>query len=484
MIGGAALASVAIVSGCGGSSGGDDLANQRGGGYAWQLPSNGGAGPGNGDPVPFLPPTEPTPTPSPTLTPDPPVTLESISVSPDPVVLYRGQEQAITVDGVLSDSTPVQLTGDPDADITITSTPAGAFAISPAGVLTPLLRTDGTLNVTVSTPEGTLSETVPFEIRRRAFVTHFGDDTLRAVDAETYAAVETLTLGGHPLAMSVDPNTDKLWVGVGDGQGIDVFDLVDLNEAPTETGVALAGFAYVDSLFNPFNNTMLWSHPPLTGTTGTLEGYEADTLAPMTGSPQPAPSIRSLALDTTENLVLDILADQTGAGLEIRDPDNLALQNTVLTSVAFDDRPQGLVYDPANQCAYVTSAFLLTPPFDGRIITIDLSTAPTISATTPLTLPRGGSMAIVGNRVFVSHLLNSAVSVWETTSASTPLTFVTTLPTGANPATLTVDPVLNRLLVSAQGADSLNVFDLTTLDPIAGSPFAVGDGPADVAFEP
>lgn len=462
------LLAVVTGTGCGGSSGGDSW----GGGGPLQhgvLPGGGSAGsgpagPGSGEPVPFSPGSQ----------------LVALKVSPEPLVLYRGQTQQLTVQGIYANGRTAEL--DPKA-VTITPRDPQVLSVSPGAVVTPLKRGDGELEVTVTTARGTVSQVVPVSVRRRLFVTHWGDDTLRVLDAQTYQQIQSVTLGGHPVAMVTEPTTDRLWVGVGDGQGIKVFNLADLNQPATEIGSSLPGFAYTSAFFNPLNSTMLWSHLELAGSGGSLQGFNATTLAPMVGSPLTVPSIRKLALNDTGTLLLNTIRETGARGLQIRDPDSLGLIAFVDTQQDLYDFPVDVVYDPANQCAYVSNEDL-TPTNPSQIFTVDLSATPMISATTISVLPRPSSIALAGGRVFVSHFTSAAVSVYQTTTAGTPLTHVHTLAVGANPANLTIDSENNRLLVSCEATNSLYVFDLTTLDPIAGSPFAVGSSPADIVFEP
>ena len=459
-----------LASGCGSSSSGDGGVGAFGGpnsGDIGRFPSSGGAGPGTGEPVPFAPGTE----------------LVSLSFTPSPLHLYRGREQALTVQGVTADGSLVALSGQPGVSLSVTPSSTSLLNVSSGTVLTPLARGEGSLDVTVTTPEGSLSGSVPFEVRRRLFLTHFGDDTLRALDAQTYTEVQSVALGGHPLAMYAHQPTDRLWVGVGNGQGIDVFNMADLDQAPTEIGSPLSSYGYYSALFNPFNNSVLWSHIELAGTAGTLQGYDATSLVELASSPQSAPGIRTLKLEGAGNRVLSVTRDSAGPGLQIRDPNSLAVLDTVVTQQSTFDLPLGLVYDAQNQCAYVGSEEVFMTDVS-RIITVDLSGTPAISAITTLPLPRGGSMAMAGDLVFISHFTSSAVSVYRTTTSGTPLAFERTLTVGASPSNLTVDPTLNRLLVSSEGTNSLYAFDLATLEPVAGSPFAVGTGPASVVLEP
>lgn len=463
------VATAALGTGCGSDSGDGRngwLSSEIVGGF----PRSSGGGPGTGEPVPFRPGTNYT-----------------LSISPSPLYLYRGQEQPLTIQGVNPDGSTFPVTPGPGVSVSITSSAPTLANVSSSAVVTPLSRGDGTLNVAVTTPDGTVNQPVPFSVRRRMFVTHFGDDTLRVFDAATYAPVKTIDLGGHPLAMTVHPPTDKLWVGVGDGQGINVFSLANLNLEPTEISGPEPLYGYTRALFNPFNNTMMWIHHTLSGTAGTLQGYDAASLSPMSGSPQSIHQVRGLALDDTGsfllNLTIDFLAD---TGVQVRDADTLASLDFVSTWETPSDFgfPTDLVYDSVNQCLYVATYNAVNPPYLSKILTINMSGPRGISAATPLPTPRTGSMAIFGGRVFLSHFGSSSVSVLRTTSANTPLTFERTLTAGMNPANITIDSSLNRLVVSGEGTDSLYVFDLTTLDPIPGSPFPTGDGPSACVFEP
>ena len=466
----AALAlTTALAPGCG-SSGSDGGMGGSGPRLGNSFPNSGSEGPGTGIPVPFSPGTN----------------LVSLNLSPSTLNLYRGLDQPLTIEGVNGNGSTIPITVGPG--VSITSRPPGLLNVSSTGVITPVARGNGTVDISVTTPDGEVTQSFPFSVRRRMFVTHWGDDTLRVLDAETYAPVQTLNLGGHPLASVVHPATDKLWVGVGDGQGIQVFDLGNLDLSPTEIPNTLTGYGFSRGLFNPLNNTMVWVHQQLAGIGGSLQGYDVTTLSPISGSPETVVSPRSLATDGTGTLLLtltlDFLAD---TGLQVHDSSTLAASDFISTWQTPLDYgfPTDLVYDQINQCAYVATYDAVNIPYPSKIITVDMSIPRNISASTPLPTPRTGAMAMSGGRVFVAHFNSPYVSVLETTSVSSPLTFVRTLTSGLNPAKISIDPVLNRLVVSVESTDSLAVFDLTTLEPIPGSPFSTGgDNPAACVYEP
>lgn len=145
--------------------------------------------------------------------------------------------------------------------------------------------------------------------------------------------------------------------------------------------------------------------------------------------------------------------------------------------------PQGMCYNPANQCVYVAnqlsgtisvfnsanqllSEINLEPSFPG------LSSPVAIAVNTNTTSPTYGF-------TYVACSVENAVAVIDLT-----LTVTTMIPVGTRPLDIAFNPINKYLYVVNLVDDNVSIIDAELLIPIAGSPIAVGNDPIGVGVNP
>lgn len=167
----------------------------------------------------------------------------------------------------------------------------------------------------------------------------------------------------------------------------------------------------------------------------------------------------------------------------------LAGQPTAVAGV-----PQSIAVDPTGKFVYMPFAGTGPVPFAVAGRSRDATTGLlTTLPDSPYALSGTGARDIAitpsGNLVFVANNTSNNVSVLSLNSTTGTLTPVTGSPVtvGTGPVAIAVDPSGKFVFVANQTSNNLSVFSISppsTLVPVAGSPFATGVSPTAVAVDP
>jgi DNA-binding beta-propeller fold protein YncE len=307
----------------------------------------------------------------------------------------------------------------------------------------------------------------------RLFISHRAGNTVGVYDATNYSLLDEVVVGAAPLGLAFDTVRDRVIVTLNDGTVVTFAadDFTDITSYPT------VGTLAADVAYDPINDAIFVPHR----FGGQLAANNAGTFASLAGFPVALTELVEVRVDAAGQRAFSI--QNNGSSLFVVDIAGATSQTIVvpgggfLDGLAYDDSPQRLfVGGFGNGSVIVYDASL---PLPTQIQTIGTGNNPT-------------SVAVdnVNDRVYTANATSFDVAVFDYDQGAVvnPLTFDQGLATDPNgvqgPIGVYFDAQRNRILTTNETADTISVFDATTLAPVGARDFPAGDGPYVILVEP
>lgn len=332
---------------------------------------------------------------------------------------------------------------------------------------------------------------------------------LTAVDADGSAVgtQATIAAGTWPQAVILDPsgkfayvpnwssnNISVYRVDAGNGSLTPVGTVSSIGTGPTALAIDASGrFAYVSNQTS--NNVSVFS---INAATGELASADADDV---TGGMQ-----TTIAADTTP---LSVSVDMTGKYVYVANmgANNLSVYSintvtgalTAIGKISARNAPIGIAMaNGATAVSYTPKAAYVTNASSATVSQFTIGTGgalaamPTATVATG-TLPRSVTVDPFGRFAFVTNFTSNNISVYTINPVTFALTEVIGSPFSAGtwPTSVSVDPSGRYLYVSNYGwpsTGSVSAYSINpvsgTLIPVAGSPFAAGNGSSSIDIDP
>ncbi len=279
-----------------------------------------------------------------------------------------------------------------------------------------------------------------------------------AIPSCAQTLVTTVQTGQSPIALAVNPNTNKIYVANQSSSSVTVIDGITNNTTTVATGDGPDAVAV-----NPVTNKIYVANATA-GTVTVIDGSNNQTSNVTTGNNPTGVAVNVLTnkvyvanYSSNSVTVIDGATNQTATITVGREPYTLAVHASANKIFVADFG--------SNDVAIIDGATNL------------LLTTVTVGAS-----PRAVAVDQVTNQVYVANFLSNTVSVIDAATYS-----VSSVAVGSAPIALAVDPVRNKVIVANSSDNSGTVIDGTTLStstiPAGGAPFAVDvDAVTDKAY--
>jgi len=286
------------------------------------------------------------------------------------------------------------------------------------------------------------------------------------------AVIETITVGGHPAAIALNPTTNRFYVGLDPAAAVAV---VDMATNTVITSISTAGFQNLSLAANPVTNRIYigqqfaaavlvvdgLTDTPITNVPvgGVVSGVvvnphtdlvyvgrpnNADILVMAGAAPFAAVGTISLGVPLSDLSSMGMAVDATTDKIYILDPpkDRLAVidgvSNSLVTTVPVGDRPLGVGVNTITQRAYVANNS------DDTVTVVDLQTNTPIATIPVGDGPVGVAVNEATNWIYVANNNGNDVSVIDGNTD----TVVDTVAVGNQPAGVAIDPNTNLVYVA------------------------------------
>ncbi|MBI3930029.1 MAG: YncE family protein [Armatimonadetes bacterium] len=328
-----------------------------------------------------------------------------------------------------------------------------------------LMASSGSLTAANSDPFDVLPPPAP----RRLFVPISLSHTLQVFLASNLAEVAgspVPTGGSTPVGVAIDTVNNRVYVANVDSDNLSVFDATTLTPIPGSPFPAGDGPGGVAA--DPGNRVYVPSNSGLTV-------FDAATMAAIPGSPFPAgASAHEAEFDPVNGRIYVTNFVSPAGSLTVLDSTTLAPIGPPVPTLG--SRPDEVVYDSVRNRIYINNFF------SDNVAVLDASSRAHIPGS-PFGSddgPTGISVDPDRDRVYVTNALSDTLIVYDAASMAR----IATLTVGNTPGSVVYDSVNNHIIVGNQFGNDLTVLDADSLNPIAGSPFPTGPGPAnfDIGF--
>ena len=268
------------------------------------------------------------------------------------------------------------------------------------------------------------------------------------IPASAQQLIDTVTVGVSPVAVALNPATNKIYVANSGGASVTVID--GLTDSTTSVTV---GFAPNSVAVNPVTNKVY----VVNGASNTVTVIDGATLSTTTINVGVLPD--AIAVNSVTNKIY--VANEDTGTVTVIDGGTLAT-----TVVPVGHNPLSVAVDSATNKVYVANYY------DNSVTVIDGATNSTV------TLPGiFNPIFIAGNaltnKIYVANFLASSVTVIDGSTNSTQV-----IPAGTKPIALAINPVSNKIYAVNNLSNDVTVIDGAT-NQTAGVP--VGNGPFGVA---
>ena len=273
----------------------------------------------------------------------------------------------------------------------------------------------------------------------------------RMVEADTN--IGSIGVGTQPVAVAVNPVTNKIYVANGSSRNVTVID--GINGSTTTVG---AGSGPNAVAVNPATNKIYVANVSSNNVT-IIDGADNSTATVAVGS-----FPNSVAVNAVTNKIY-VLNGSSDNVTVINGTDNST------TTIATGANPTALAVNPATNKIYVCN--------DGGTVTVIDGANGNTATVTVGGLPRSVAVNPVTNKAYVANQGNNTVTVIDGTNNSTSVVAV-----GAYPNAVGVNPVTNKIYVSNLSINETGT--VTIIDGANNSTTTVtaGSQPSDVTINP
>ena len=278
-------------------------------------------------------------------------------------------------------------------------------------------------------------------LTNKLYVPNRRDNTVSVINGVTNTVIKTISVGSHPTYGDVNVLTNKIYVvNNGNGQGT-TMSVIDGNTDTVAATVTVGNYPQAASV-NPLTNKI----------------YVVNYCGAQFGCNQTFANGTVSVVDGASNTVTDTVTVGVGAALVFADPGTNKIY--VMNSCG-----STLSCDASGDNSHVI----------GTVTQIDGATLTTATVNTG---QGSGAMAIntVADKVYVSNSTDNTETVIDGATFTTQ-----TVTVGQSPFDVEVDPVTNKIYVLNNGAASVTIIDGETLTTTT---IGVGNGPVEAWVNP